>query len=76
MRFDLGDLAAEGMPCARSVLELSSAALAPADCLSLAPQLLQKLSTGSTCEPHRMQTINKASLLHLSQYWTNLSISW
>jgi hypothetical protein len=46
--------------------ELLSAAVSPADCVSLTPQFLQKLSSGSTCVPHRLQTINKASLLHLS----------
>src|ERR1041385_7303928 len=57
-RLLLGELTAE----VTALLELSSTAAIPADCFSLTPQFLQKLSTGSTCEPHWMQTI-KTSLL-------------
>jgi hypothetical protein len=42
-------------------LEVLSAAVIPADCVSLTPQFLQKLSCGSICVPHRLQIINKAS---------------
>jgi hypothetical protein len=76
--FALDELAAVLMGCSRSVLELASAAVIPADWLNLTPQFLQKLSTGATCAPHRLQTIDESLLASLPptyEYRTNLSIS-